>query len=246
MRTLLTLFLAGALGAGIVTGLAPSVSFGPTAAWADDDQRPALSPPPGEGGPVPGWRGDGPPPREGNDGPPPREASDGPPPGEEGPDQPGWRPRWLLGRDYEDHDKARAAVQAGEVKPLREVLEIVEAQFTGQMLEAELERKHGRWLYEIKVLAPDGSIMKLYYDASALDLVRAKGHGLDQWYCGDPDKRPAALDRVHRGGPHHDDAHHDDDKTSQDKSNGYLSDDHHDDDHHDTDRQDDSDHHSWW
>jgi hypothetical protein len=127
------------------------------------------------------------------------------------------------------------------------------------MLEAELERKHGRWLYEIKVLAPDGSIMKLYYDAAELELVRAKGHGLDQWYCGDPAKRPAALDQVHRGGHHGGDRDHDGDHhgtrngglgrggpNHDDARNGYLPDsDSHD---KDSDRKDDSDddRHSWW
>jgi hypothetical protein len=163
-------------------------------AWADDDgdYDHDLPPEPPPGPPPDGMKG----------------------PQTWGPDQPGWRPRWLLGRDYEDHDQARAALQAGEIKPLRQVLEVVEQQFTGQMLEAELERKHDRWVYEIKMLAPDGSIMKLYYDAAALELVRAKGHGLKQWYCGDPDKRPKALDRWWGKGPDHDhgDDHHDDDK----------------------------------
>jgi hypothetical protein len=117
-----------------------------------------------------------------------------------------------LGRDYEDHDQARAALQAGEIKPLRQVLDKVDAQFSGQMLEAELEHKHGLWVYEIKVLAPDGSIMKLYYDAAALELVRVKGHGFKQWYRGDPKQRPAALDRwwsKEADHDHHNDDHHD-------------------------------------
>lgn len=125
------------------------------------------------------------------------------PPGPPGPETPGWRPGWFMGRDFSDHDRARAALQAGEVRPLRVVLDLVERQFTGQMVEAELEEHKTRWVYEITMLAPDGSMMKLFYDAASLDLVHAKGHGLNRWYCGDPSKRPAALLRRHKGkGPH--------------------------------------------
>jgi len=64
-----------------------------------------------------------------------------------------------------DHDRARAAVQAGEVLALPAVLEQLRRSHPGQVLEVELEREDGRWLYEVKLLQADGQLLKLELDA---------------------------------------------------------------------------------
>ena len=64
-----------------------------------------------------------------------------------------------------DHDRARAALVAGEVLPLPAVLERVGREHPGQVLAVELEREHGRWIYELKLLQPDGGLLKLDVDA---------------------------------------------------------------------------------
>ncbi len=64
-----------------------------------------------------------------------------------------------------DHDRARAAVAAGEVLPLRTILERVEREYPGQTMEVELDRKDGRWIYEIKQLRTGGELVKLKIDA---------------------------------------------------------------------------------
>jgi len=64
-----------------------------------------------------------------------------------------------------DHDRARKAVEAGEVLPLRTVLERLEREYPGQIMEVELERKGERWVYEIKLLRPGGALLKLKVDA---------------------------------------------------------------------------------
>ena len=64
------------------------------------------------------------------------------------------------------HDRARRAVEAGEIKPLREILAAAEAAYGGQLIEAELERRHGgRMVYELKLLTVEGRLLKVYYDA---------------------------------------------------------------------------------
>jgi uncharacterized membrane protein YkoI len=65
----------------------------------------------------------------------------------------------------QDHDRARKAVEAGEVLPLKTVLERVERDYPGQVMEVELERENGRWLYEIRILQSGGSLLKLKVDA---------------------------------------------------------------------------------
>lgn len=68
------------------------------------------------------------------------------------------------GEDH-DHDRARRAVLAGEILPLSAILDQVNAEYGGDLIEAELERKHGRPVYEIKLLTRDGKLLKLHYDA---------------------------------------------------------------------------------
>lgn len=72
-----------------------------------------------------------------------------------------------LARDSHDHDRARRALEAGEVLPLRTILERVEREYPGQVMEVELEREHdgGPWIYEIKLLRSGGSLTKLKVDA---------------------------------------------------------------------------------
>ncbi len=74
--------------------------------------------------------------------------------------------------DRHDHERARAAVQAGEVLPLTVLLERLQRTHPGQVLELELER-HGdapatgvRWIYEIKLLQASGQLLKLDVDAA--------------------------------------------------------------------------------
>jgi hypothetical protein len=64
-----------------------------------------------------------------------------------------------------DHDRARQALEAGEVLPLRTILDRVEREYPGQVLEVELESDGGRWVYEIRTLRSGGSLVKLKGEA---------------------------------------------------------------------------------
>lgn len=69
----------------------------------------------------------------------------------------------------EDHERARQALEAGEVLPLRAVLERVEREYPGQVVDVELERLRDngaeRWVYKIKLLRSGGALVKLKVDA---------------------------------------------------------------------------------
>lgn len=71
-----------------------------------------------------------------------------------------------------DHDRARAALEAGEILPLETILARVRRQHPGDVLELELEREHGRWVYEIKLLQQGGRVVKLEVDASTGEVLR--------------------------------------------------------------------------
>jgi uncharacterized membrane protein YkoI len=77
-----------------------------------------------------------------------------------------------------DHDRAREAVKAGQVMPLRSVLERLEREHPGQVLDVELDlEKEGgveRWVYEIKLLRQGGSLVKLEVDARTGAVISRK------------------------------------------------------------------------
>ena len=77
--------------------------------------------------------------------------------------------------DSGDHDRARKALEAGEILPLKTVLEMVGRESPGQVMEVELERKGERWVYEIKLLRPGGSLVKLLVGASDGTIILHRG-----------------------------------------------------------------------
>ena len=79
-----------------------------------------------------------------------------------------------------DHDRARAALRAGRILPLEEILARANAAFPGEILDVEFEDEHGRVVYEIKTVTADGRILKLEYDAATGTLLEAKGKHRDR------------------------------------------------------------------
>lgn len=81
--------------------------------------------------------------------------------------------------DAPDHDRARRAREAGEILPLATVLKAVESDFTGKVIEVELERDDDRWVYEIELLTEGGSVLELTYDAATGRFLDGEGSGLE-------------------------------------------------------------------
>lgn len=85
--------------------------------------------------------------------------------------------------DDDDQLVAREALKAGKIRPLPELLEKVESTYQGKILEVELESEGSKsddsgemLVYEIKLLTPQGNIVKLSFDASNLELLVVDGH----------------------------------------------------------------------
>lgn len=74
-----------------------------------------------------------------------------------------------------DHNRARAALAAGAIRPLADILVEVERRWVGQVIDTELEEDDGRWVYEFKLLPPSGRIFKLELDATTGALLKSKG-----------------------------------------------------------------------
>jgi uncharacterized membrane protein YkoI len=61
--------------------------------------------------------------------------------------------------------EARALVVKGELMPLDEILRRNESQIVGRIIDLHLERKRGDYIYDIKVLRPDGHYVQLEINA---------------------------------------------------------------------------------
>ncbi|UFS56974.1 PepSY domain-containing protein [Comamonadaceae bacterium M7527] len=79
-----------------------------------------------------------------------------------------------LADDDDDHYQARAALLAGDIHPLSDVLNMVAQRYPGRVIKVELEREHAQWVYEIKMVSPRGALIKLEVNATDLS-VRSKG-----------------------------------------------------------------------
>jgi uncharacterized membrane protein YkoI len=80
--------------------------------------------------------------------------------------------------DDKGHERARQALEAGEILPLRTIIDKTERDYPGQIIEVELERDNGRWLYEIKLLREGGTLIKLKVDAGDGTLLGIKGRDI--------------------------------------------------------------------
>ena len=79
------------------------------------------------------------------------------------------------GADQGTPRSPRAALQAGEIRPLAGLLAGIESRYDGRVIETELEREHGRWIYEFKLLPPAGHLFVLTIDAATGEVLRSRG-----------------------------------------------------------------------
>jgi len=74
----------------------------------------------------------------------------------------------------EDHEAARALVEAGEILPLESVLGTAQARYPGRVLEVELAREEGRRVYEIELIDEYGVVLELHFDARTGELLKTE------------------------------------------------------------------------
>ena len=71
----------------------------------------------------------------------------------------------------EDHASARKLREAGQILSLEAIAERARTARSGQVLEAELEKKASGYVYEVEVLDEDGTVWELKLDAKSGDLI---------------------------------------------------------------------------
>ena len=79
-----------------------------------------------------------------------------------------------------DRRAVRLAVDAGEIVELDRVLEQARSRFPGRILKVELEGGDGvasGWIYEVKILQDDGTVIDVALDARTLEVLEVEGDG---------------------------------------------------------------------
>lgn len=73
--------------------------------------------------------------------------------------------------DVQQQDEARAAVKAGLIRPLEEILAEARKTIEGDIIEIEFEKDDGRFIYEIEYVRHDGQLMEMKIDAKSLAVI---------------------------------------------------------------------------
>jgi uncharacterized membrane protein YkoI len=73
-----------------------------------------------------------------------------------------------------DHDDARRAVEAGEIRPLADILNVVKGKLPGEVDGVRLEREAGAWMYEFRVVDDKGRLFEIHVDARSGEVERTK------------------------------------------------------------------------
>ena len=71
----------------------------------------------------------------------------------------------------DDHDAARQLLEAGEILSLENILADIRPSYPGRILEVDLEREHGRMVYELEILGPDSVVREIYVDAHSGEIL---------------------------------------------------------------------------
>lgn len=69
-------------------------------------------------------------------------------------------------RNHHRPDQLREAVERGDIKPLAEVLRIVQPNLPGEIVGVEAEYKAGGWIYEFRILDHHGRMFEAHVDAA--------------------------------------------------------------------------------
>lgn len=76
---------------------------------------------------------------------------------------------------YADDDIVGYQQLKAEVVPVERLFQQVQTEFEGMILELELEEEDLRWIYEVKLLTPQGNVLEIDYDAKTMALLNVKG-----------------------------------------------------------------------
>ncbi len=71
-------------------------------------------------------------------------------------------------------EEIRRAVEAGEIRSLADILAEVRNKLSGEVVGVKIEREHGRWIYEFRVVDSRGRLYEVYVDARSGKIEKIK------------------------------------------------------------------------
>jgi len=74
----------------------------------------------------------------------------------------------------EDYIEARQLHDSGKILPLESILKRVRQIHPGKILEIELDREHGKIVYEVEILTKNGIVKEVYIDAETGEILFSK------------------------------------------------------------------------
>jgi len=80
--------------------------------------------------------------------------------------------------DDDEWRKLHRAVQAGEIKPLGEIMDSLQQDWIGDVIDVDIEKDDGKVLYEIELLGPEGQVVEFEIDAQTGEVLEIEGRDL--------------------------------------------------------------------
>ncbi len=69
---------------------------------------------------------------------------------------------------------AKRLLSEGRIKPLSEIISGVQAKVPGEVLEVQLELDDGNYVYELKLLRPNGKVQEVEADAASGNILKVE------------------------------------------------------------------------
>jgi uncharacterized membrane protein YkoI len=76
--------------------------------------------------------------------------------------------------DDDDHERARSALEQGKARPLAEILRDVGPKLGGRIVDVEFDTENGVYVYEFKVIRPDGRVREVYVNAQTGRILKVE------------------------------------------------------------------------
>ncbi len=80
-----------------------------------------------------------------------------------------------------NEDLLQQAVNEGRIRPFHELMEVA-SRLPVRVLRVDLGEANGVWLYELKLIDAENSVIKVGYRADNLEMVWLKGHHLERLF----------------------------------------------------------------
>lgn len=87
-------------------------------------------------------------------------------------------PTGVVFADDDDWRDLHREVQAGRIKPLAEILEILARDWRGDVIDVDIEEDDGKIIYEIELLGPEGQVVEFEVDARTGEILEIEGRNI--------------------------------------------------------------------